>query len=387
MSTINIAAPELVNRAEQIAEEIAGPHADDVDRDARFPVEAFDALREEHLLSILVPEELGGAGASISDTARICRALGAHCSSTGLIYAMHQMQVACVVRHGDNALLRQFLTELSECQYLLGSATTEVGVGGDIRTSLCAVQKTRSRFTLVKQAPVVSYGAYADAIMTTARRSPESAAGDQVLVLCRPPGLMLEQLSEWDTMGFRGTCSPGFELTASGDVAQILTSPFSEIAASTMLPVAHVLWSSVWLGIASAAVERARHFVRAEARRKPGVTPAGAVRLAELSAAHQEMSELIAGMASRYDLAVENPATFGTMTFAIAMNNLKVSASTMVVDIVGRALGICGMAGYRLDTAHSMSRLLRDAHGGALMVNNDRINANTAQMLLISKDL
>jgi acyl-CoA dehydrogenase len=67
------------------------------------------------------------------------------------------------------------------------------------------------------------------------------------------------------------------------------------------------------------------------------------------------------------------------------MNALKVSSSTLVVDIVGRAMAICGMAGYREDSPYSMGRLLRDAHGAVLMINNDRINANSAQMLLIHR--
>jgi len=33
-----------------------------------------------------------------------------------------------------------------------------------------------------------------------------------------------------------------------------------------------------------------------------------------------------------------------------------------------------------------MSSLVRDAYGGALMVNNDRIAGNTAQLLLVHKD-
>ncbi|HLX87953.1 MAG TPA: acyl-CoA dehydrogenase family protein, partial [Acidimicrobiales bacterium] len=70
----------------------------------------------------------------------------------------------------------------------------------------------------------------------------------------------------------------------------------------------------------------------------------------------------------------------------IAMNSLKVSASTRVVDIVGRAMVICGMAGYREDSEYSLGRILRDAHGAAVMVNNDRILANNAQMLLVHKD-
>ena len=101
---------------------------------------------------------------------------------------------------------------------------------------------------------------------------------------------------------------------------------------------------------------------------------------------HQQMTELVFGLARRYDAAYDASERLAAMSFAIAMNNLKVSASTMVFDIVGRALAICGMAGYRLDTAHTMSRLLRDACGASLMVSHDRITANNAQMLLLSKE-
>jgi acyl-CoA dehydrogenase len=56
-----------------------------------------------------------------------------------------------------------------------------------------------------------------------------------------------------------------------------------------------------------------------------------------------------------------------------------------VVEIVGQAMTICGMAGYRNDSAVSLTRQLRDAYGAALMVNNDRILAASAQMLLVHK--
>ena len=309
-----------------------------------------------------------------------------HCSSTALVFAIHHAQVACIVRHGHTPILREFLVELAESQLLLGSATTEFGLAGDMRTSVCAVRRASGRFTLEKDAPVVSYGTYADAILATARRSPESAAADQVLVLCRAPGLTLEQTSAWETLGFRGTCSPGFKVSAAGDVGYILSSPLATISAATMVPVGHVLWSATWLGIATAALERARHFMRAEARKKPGVTPLGAEALAELTALHQQMTELVEGSARRFDAVCDDSWQLERTSFAVAMNGLKLSASTMVVDIVGRALSICGLAGYRLDTVHSMSRLFRDAYGAAPLMNNSRILANNAQMLLIAKE-
>jgi acyl-CoA dehydrogenase len=73
------------------------------------------------------------------------------------------------------------------------------------------------------------------------------------------------------------------------------------------------------------------------------------------------------------------------MGFAIRMNALKTSASDAVVDLVGRAMTITGMAGYRNDGEFSLARQLRDATGAALMVNNDRILGANAQMLLIHK--
>ena len=94
---------------------------------------------------------------------------------------------------------------------------------------------------------------------------------------------------------------------------------------------------------------------------------------------------LVHGAARDYEELLDQPEALSTMGFAIQMNSLKLSSSTLVVDIVGRAMHICGLAGYREDSPFSLGRSLRDAHGAALMVNNDRIYGNTAQMLQIGR--
>ena len=387
MTDVEVPADDLSRRAEAIGAKVAGPAADDVDRAARFPTEAVDALREDSFLSILIPTELGGAGATLEEVADVVFELGRHCASTGMIFAMHQIQVASIVRHGRSRFFRDYLAQVAEHQLLLASATTELGVGGDVRTSVCTVERDEAgRIHLEKLAPVISYGEHADGILATARRAPESPPNDQVLVLCRAPGLTLEPTSGWDTLGFRGTCSLGFRLVAEGEAELVLDDAYGDISSQTMLPVSHILWSSVWLGLATSATDKARHFVRTEARKKPGVTPPSALRLAELIAQLQRMEELVRGTARRYDRQCDDLDVLASMGFAIAMNSLKVSTSTLVVDIVNRAMAICGMAGYKEDSPYSLGRILRDAHGAAVMVNNDRINSNTAQMLLIHKD-
>ena len=366
---------------------VASATADDVDRAARFPSEALAALREERLLSIGIPLAAGGEAAGIAEVASVVRVLSTGCASTAMIYAMHQIQVWCLLRHGDNLLLRQTMAETAERQLLLASATSEVNVGGDVRTSLCAVEPTPGGFRLEKQAPVISYGEYADAVLTTARRDPESPPSDQVLVYCPVASLRLDPVGEWDTLGFRGTCSRGFRLVAEGPDDLILPESYADISSQTMLPVSHLLWASVWLGLAESAAGTAHRYVRGQARKQPGTTPPAAGRLAELAGTLQEFRNLLRGAMALFVEHQDDPSYLGTLRFAIAMNSLKVSASTLVVEIAAKAMSVCGMAGYRHDSDFSLGRNLRDAYGAALMVNNDRVIANSAQLLLASKEI
>src|SRR5579863_4505847 len=148
---------DLKLRAEIVAE-AAAKNADRVDRDARFPTEAFSAARTQRLLDILVPADLGGEGASVSDVVDVCYVLGRACASTAMIFAMHQIMAAILVRHARNSPWhRRLLRRLSTEQLLLASSTTEGRGGGDLRTSVCGVERTGSRMAVTKSATVVSY--------------------------------------------------------------------------------------------------------------------------------------------------------------------------------------------------------------------------------------
>lgn len=382
----------LIAAVRRVGAEVAAAHADDVDRNARFPHEAFAALRRERALAAGVPRALGGFGASTAEMALMTQALGEHCAATGLIFAMHLIQVGAIARHGlPSAYLRRYLTELVERQLLIASVTSEVGTGGDLRSSICAVEPDPAGFRVKKNATTVSYAEHADDLLLTARRAPGAPSSDQVLVLLRRGGFSLERKGAWDTLGMRGTCSPPFEVSAIGSVDQILPASFGDIAAQTMVPFSHILWGGVWLGIATDATARARAFVRGEARKKPGTPPPGARCLGQVVAEVQLMRHNLHEVARTCDalMGADGQAIHDELTsvgFAIEINNLKVSSSELVVDVVGRALAICGMAGYRTDSRLSLSRHLRDAHSARLMINNDRILTNNAALLLVHKD-
>lgn len=373
----------VLEKMKAIGKDVVAAYADDVDDKARFPSEAFDAFKAEKWLSCYVPKEYGGMGLDIRQVCKMCELLGGYCASTAMIFAMHQIQVACIVHHYDGSeYLQQFLRELVAKQYLLASATTEIGVGGDLRSSKCAIKVDSDRFTIEKQAPVISYGKAADAILVTCRRSEQSNPGDQVQVVVFQKDLTLEQISDWDTLGFRGTCSEGFVLRGGGVASQIQPEPFANILQATMHPVSHFVWSSLWLGLAQDAVKKARATAAGIARKDPGNTPISAIRVSEVDEKLYLMrSGLYEGIREYQDkLATNDPAVFADFGYSIRVNNVKLRCSEMMIEIVSESMFIVGIAGYKNNSKNSLSRHIRDAYGAAIMVNNDRIRGHNATM-------
>lgn len=263
----------------------AARHADDVDRNGRFPIEAVRALKDARLLSLLIPVEFGGGGASLFDVAEICTSLGQRCASTAMIFAMHQIKVSSLVAHGrGSAWHEDFMRRLCDEQLLLGSATTEGGIGGNMRNSICAFERDGATFR-----------------------------------------------------------------------------------------------------IASDALSRAQSFVRKDARRHPNGPAPGALRLAEATAKLQLMRSNIVEGLKRFAKAQQNEDDLNSMSFAVAMNNIKIGSSQLSIEIINHALLIAGIAGYKNDTPFSVGRHMRDALSAQVMISNDRIFTNLSNMLLAQR--
>jgi acyl-CoA dehydrogenase len=381
---------ELLAAVKRISVEVAAAHAADVDAKARFPQETLEALRRVRALSAPIPRELGGLGCNMRQLAELCSTVAQACGSSGMVLAMHYIQVACIARHGlQSTFFRNYLAELVNEQYLIASMTSEVGTFGETRTSICAVERSGGRFKLDKDATTGSYCAHADAILVTCRRASDAASSDQVLVLVRKGDYRITQTTSWDTMGMRGTCSPGFKLESSGPEEQIVPGSFADSSAQTMVPYSHILWSSLWWGIAASAIARAAEFVRAAARKNPGTVPSTATRLAEASTQLQAMRHNWLALANEFDDINTRPngrQDLMSIGWALKMNNLKINASETAPQLVHAALQITGIMGYKNDSKFSLGRHYRDTLSASLMISNDRIASKSASMLLVFKD-
>lgn len=374
-----------VGLAVDAAASVAGRYAVLVDLESRFPSEAIAAVKEHRLLGIQAPRQLGGEGAGLADVMQVCFRLGRACASTGMIFAMHQIMVACIMRHSAGSTWHpELLRRLCDEQLLLASSTTEGSGGGNVRSSEAPIESEDARIRLVRRATVMSYGAQADGIVTTARRTADAAPSDQVLVVFPKDDYSLEPLTSWDTMGMRGTCSTGYVIRAAGSAAQILPDPYEKIHALTMVPFSHLTWASVWAGIAAGALDCTQRFLRQAARNSGGQLPPGAAHFTRASASLLTLRGLLASSLRSFERVQHDEVALRSIDFQMRINVAKVEASELAVAIVLSALRACGLSGYRNDGEFSVVRHLRDVLSSPIMINNDRILSNLGTTALMS---
>jgi acyl-CoA dehydrogenase len=182
----------------------------------------------------------------------------------------------------------------------------------------------------------------------------------------------------------RGTHSEGFTLRARAAAEQIMPEPYERIHAQTMVPFAHLLWGSVWAGIAAAAVGKAQAFIRHAVRGSNGQMPPGAAHFTQAVSSLRTLRGVLAANLRSYEAVMSDEKAISSLEFQAMITLTKVQASEIAVTTVLSSLRACGLSGYRNDTEFTIGRLLRDVLSAPLMINNDRILTNLATSSLMT---
>ena len=193
--------------------------------------------------------------------------------------------------------------------------------------------------------------------------------------------------AKFDHIGRSQRAHPATSCAASS-LEQVLPTQFARVMNESMVPISHILWSHLWLGISTDAFERARAFVRAAAKRKPGEPLPVAIRLSQLMSELSLLrAEVSSGLREFIDASAGDRARLSEMATILRFNNLKIAASEQAPRVCQGALGVCGIVGFKNDTPFSVGRHLRDTMSACLMVANERIHQTNASLLLIAKDV
>ncbi len=368
---------ELLAAAESLGPRLAA-RAERYDREASFPHENFEDLRQAGLLGICVPERYGGRGADLKTYALVSAALGKYCGATALTFNMHvcstlwpgaladdldmtpeqraeheqrrALHFQRIVR--DGAIYAQPFSEGSAAA--AGRApfgTTAAKVEGGWRIN------GKKIF-----ASLAGAAHYYGVLCTEAR--PELSMRDTLYmaVPAEAPGLSVT--GDWDPLGMRGTVSRNlvFKDVFVPDDAQMMPRGVYFQAASRW-PHMFTTLAPTYMGISIAAFEFTVRYLRGELEGMPPVKrrmyPTKQIAVAEMWVRLEQTRALFLRMLE--DARVDPPKDARLRAYA-AQYTIMENAN----DLCRLAIRTCG--GQSMLKSLPLERLYRDSRCGALML-------------------
>ncbi|GAA4064621.1 acyl-CoA dehydrogenase [Actinomadura miaoliensis] len=129
----------LRSTVRELAEAKIAPFAAQVDEESRFPQEALDALVQNDLHAVHIPEEYGGAGADALATVIVIEEVARVCGSSSLIPAVNKLGTVPVLLAGSEELKKKYLAPVARGEAMFSYALSEPEAGSD-----AASMKTRA---------------------------------------------------------------------------------------------------------------------------------------------------------------------------------------------------------------------------------------------------
>ncbi|TXL72892.1 acyl-CoA dehydrogenase [Vineibacter terrae] len=165
--------PEIRDAVRQLCSKFDGAYWRKLDRERAYPTDFVRALTEAGWLSILIPEEYGGAGLGISAAAAVLEEIhAAGCNAAACHAQMYTM--GTVLRHGSAAQKQRYLPKIATGELRLQAfGVTEPTSGTDtlsLRTQ--AVKKDNSRYIVNGQKIWTSRAEHSDLMLLLARTTP-----------------------------------------------------------------------------------------------------------------------------------------------------------------------------------------------------------------------
>jgi alkylation response protein AidB-like acyl-CoA dehydrogenase len=199
---------DLVDRANGLTAVFAARAAEH-DREASFPFENFELLRDAELLNLTIPAEFGGQSVSLTTVCHVMEAVGRGEPSTGLVLSMHYLGHATLARERrwPEEIYERMCRDSIEGIALLAPLRVEPELGTPARGGSPATTATRcadgwrlnGHKIYATGSPIVTY------FNTWGRTADDPPLLGRFLVRRDTPGMHI--IETWDHMGMRASGS------------------------------------------------------------------------------------------------------------------------------------------------------------------------------------
>ncbi|WP_102026606.1 acyl-CoA dehydrogenase family protein [Salirhabdus sp. Marseille-P4669] len=145
----------------------------ETDKQDAYPEEFIKALTEEGWLSVLIPEEYGGAGLGMKEAGVILEEINRSGGNAGAGHAQ-MYTMGAVLRHGNEEQKRRFLPKIASGELRLQAfGITEPTAGSDTTSIETTAVLEGDRYIVNGQKIWTSRAAYSDLMLLLARTTPK----------------------------------------------------------------------------------------------------------------------------------------------------------------------------------------------------------------------
>jgi alkylation response protein AidB-like acyl-CoA dehydrogenase len=150
------------------------PHAQEWDRDERFPREVVSHLGELGLLGMSVPEELGGSALDAVSIAMVVEEIARFDGSLALTVASHNgLGTSHLLRFGSEELRRRYIPDIASGKKLAAWGLTEPGSGSDAAAMRTTAVRKGGSWVLNGSKMFITQGTVGEVFVVLALTSPE----------------------------------------------------------------------------------------------------------------------------------------------------------------------------------------------------------------------
>jgi alkylation response protein AidB-like acyl-CoA dehydrogenase len=354
---------QLKNTAESIATEIA-PLAGQVDRDCAWPAHSMKAFARAGLLSLQVPESLGGHGQGLLALSVLTETIGKACPSSALCFGMHCVGTAVIAAKATSHQTEHFLRKIARGEHITTLALSESGTGANFYLSETTLLPQGDYFLVNGTKQFVTNGGHADSYVTSAVNPNTDEGGDFSCLVVERDTPDVEWLEAWHGFGMRGNSSRGMCLKNARIPRHNLLGEEGDQAwyvFEVVAPYFLMAMAGTYLGIAQSALDAAGEHLRTRRYSHSGETLRHIellqVKYADMWIAVEKTRHLVHEAAQRGDRG--DPEA---LPFILAC---KADAAETAVWVANEAMTLCGGMAYKENSR--LSQMLRDARAGHVM--------------------
>ena len=337
-----------------LAEKKIQPFAHDVDANARFPHEAWDALQGAGLAAAHVPTEFGGEGADALAVVIIIEEVARVCASSSLIPAVNKLGSVPLILGGNQEQKKRWLSELAKGRGF-SYCLSESEAGSDAAAMKTRAVRDGDSWIINGSKKWISHAGVSDFYTVLASTDPGQRAKGITAFIVEKSDEGVSFGAHEKKMGFRGspTREVYFDNVRVGDDRRISDVGAGFALAMKTLDHTRITIAAQALGIAQGALDIASKY--AHERHQFG-KPIFDFQAVQFMLADMAM-EIAAARQLTYAAAAKSESEAKDLTFFSAAS--KCFATDVAMKVTTDAVQILGGYGYVSD--YPVERMMRDA--------------------------